>query len=42
MVKRYHGSFPSFSYEFDSRYPLHTDLSEIKKGAPISERALFI
>ncbi len=23
MVKRYHGSFPSFSYEFDSRYPLH-------------------
>jgi hypothetical protein len=22
MVKRYHGSFPSFSYEFDSRYPL--------------------
>jgi hypothetical protein len=24
MVKRYHGSFPSFSYEFDSRYPLHS------------------
>ena len=23
MVKRYHGSFPSFSYGFDSRYPLH-------------------
>ena len=23
MVKRYHESFPSFSYEFDSRYPLH-------------------
>jgi hypothetical protein len=22
MVKRYHESFPSFSYEFDSRYPL--------------------
>ncbi len=22
MVKRYHGSFPSFSYGFDSRYPL--------------------
>ena len=28
MVKRYHGSFPSFSYEFDSRYPLqkHIDV----------------
>ena len=26
MVKRYHGSFPSFSYEFDSRYPLQTFL----------------
>jgi hypothetical protein len=25
MVKRYHESFPSFSYEFDSRYPLHAD-----------------
>ena len=23
MVKRYHESFPSFSYGFDSRYPLH-------------------
>ncbi len=23
MVKRYHGSFPSFSYGFNSRYPLH-------------------
>lgn len=22
MVKRYHASFPSLSYEFDSRYPL--------------------
>lgn len=22
MVKRYHESFPSFSYGFDSRYPL--------------------
>jgi hypothetical protein len=26
MVKRYHGSFPSFSYEFDSRYPLQYSL----------------
>jgi hypothetical protein len=25
MVKRYHGSFPSFSYEFDSRYPLQAE-----------------
>lgn len=24
MVKRYHESFPSFSYGFDSRYPLQT------------------
>ena len=22
MVKRYHASFPSLSYEFNSRYPL--------------------
>ena len=26
MVKRYHGSFPSFSYEFDSRYPLQKNI----------------
>ena len=25
MVKRYHESFPSFSYGFDSRYPLQED-----------------
>ncbi len=24
MVKRYHKSFPSSSYEFDSRYPLQS------------------
>lgn len=24
MVKRYHASFPSLNYGFDSRYPLHT------------------
>ena len=24
MVKRYHASFPSLSYEFDSRYPLQS------------------
>ena len=40
MVKRYHGSFPSFSYEFDSRYPLHFELPKINEnGASISERA---
>jgi hypothetical protein len=30
MVKRYHGSFPSFSYEFDSRYPLHYLYSDLQ------------
>ena len=31
MVKRYHGSFPSFSYGFDSRYPLHALVLETGK-----------
>ena len=26
MVKRYHASFPSLSYGFDSRYPLQPSI----------------
>ena len=31
MVERDHGSFPSFSYEFDSRYPLHYLYSDLQQ-----------
>ncbi len=37
MVKRYHESFPSFSYGFDSRYPLH--FFEIKNNNLSAESA---
>ena len=30
MVKWYHGSFLRFSYEFDSRYPLHYLYSDLQ------------
>ncbi len=29
MVKRYHASFPSLSYGFNSRYPLHVKLTKL-------------
>ncbi len=38
MVKRYHASFPSLSYEFDSRYPLH-DFPLPQSSAPSPKSA---
>jgi hypothetical protein len=40
MVKRYHGSFPSFSYEFDSRYPLQAEIKVSSTVLPLRRQGL--
>ncbi len=38
MVKRYHASFPSLSYGFDSRYPLHNPGTDRRTNREADER----